>query len=283
MLPAIVRAERGTLVAVLLGCIVYAFGVMAFTVPFRFPDAGVTGVGVLLDYAVGIPFSLVVGVANVVLIAWAWRELSLRLVLWTIFAVALLTLLFQLMKDIPHPPTDQKLLIALIGGAIKGFGCGIVLREGASTGGLDVVILYLRNRYGLEVGKFNFYINMCIILGSSFVVGVENAMFGLVMVYTTSLMMGGTISSFDRRSLIYVITKDPDSVVHFVNAELRRGTTIIDARGGYSGEERPIVMCLLTRRQSVDLKRFLSEHQPKAFMVVSDAAEVVGRGFKSWQ
>lgn len=283
MLPAIVRAERETFIAVVVGAIIYAFGIMSFTVPFRFPDSGVTGIAVVANYAFGISLPLLVGIANVVLLAWAWRELSTRLVLWTIFSVALMTVLMRLMEDVPFVHTDQKLLIALIGGAIKGYGGGIVLRTGASMGGLDIVVLYLRNRYGLEVGKYSFYINMCIILGSSFVVGVENAMFGLVMVYTSSLMIDSTMSSFDRRSLIYVITKEPDPVVRFVTSELVRGATVIDAHGGYSGEERPIVMCLLTRRQSVDLKRFLSEHQPKAFMVVSDAAEVVGRGFKPWR
>lgn len=282
MLPKLLQAEKSTFVAVVVGAFVYTFGVMSFTIPFRFPDSGVTGIAVLLNYSFGVSLPLLVGIANVILLAWAWRELSVRLVLWTIFSVGLITTLMQLMQNIPYPPTDQKLLIALIGGAIKGFGGGIVLRTGASMGGLDIVILYLRKKYGVEVGKYNFYINMLIIMGSAFVVGIENAMLGLAMVYTSSLMMDSAISSFDRRSLIYVITKDPGPVVEFVTSELVRGSTIIDAHGGYSGEERPMVMCILTRRQVVELKRFLSEHQPKAFMVVSDATEVVGRGFKPW-
>ena len=283
MLPAIAREERSTLFAVLMGTFIYAFGIVSFTVPFRFPDSGVTGIAVLINYAFGVPLSLIVAVANVALIAWAWRELSLRLVMWTVFSVCLFTVLLQLMGNISFAFTDQKLLIALIGGAIKGYGGGIVLRSGASMGGLDIVVLYPRNRYGLEVGKYSFYINLCILLGSIPIVGVENAMFGLVMVYTSSLTIDSTLSSFDSRRLIYVITADPEPVVGFVTSELQRGATILDAQGGYSGEERPVVMCLLTRRQSVELKRFLSEHQPRAFMVVSDAAEVVGRGFKAWR
>ena len=283
ILPAVVREERSTLFAVLLGTFIYALGIMSFTVPFRFPDSGVTGIAVLINYAFGVSLPMVVAIANVLLIAWAWRELSPRLVMWTIFSVILLTILLQVMGDMPFAHTDQKLLIALIGGAIKGYGGGIVLRSGASLGGLDIVVLYLRNRYGLEVGKYSFYINLCILLGSITIVGVENAMFGLVMVYTSSLTIDSTLSSFDSRRLIYVVTVDTEPVVRFITSELQRGATILDAQGGYSGEERPVVMCLLTRRQSVDLKRFLSEHQPKAFMVVSDAAEVVGRGFKAWR
>lgn len=283
MLPHVAKAEWSTLLAVVTGSLCYTLGVMVFTVPFRFPDSGVTGIAVLLNYQFGLSLPLLVGIANVVLLVWAWRELSLRVVLWTIFSVGLITLLMRVMEGMPYPDTDQRLLIALFGGAIKGYGGGIVLRTGASMGGLDIVILYLQKKYGIEVGKYNFYINMCIIGASSLVVGVENAMFGLVGIYASSLMIDNTISSFDRRRLIFVVTRDPEPIVHYITTEIARGATIIDAHGGYSRETRPMVMCLLTRRQSVDLKRFLGENQPQAFMVISDASEVVGRGFKPWR
>ncbi len=269
--------------AIVAGSIIYAYGVMAFTIPFRFPDAGVTGIAALLNYTMGIPLPVVVGVANLALLAWAWRGLSPRVALWTAFSVILLTILMRLMDDIPFAHTDQRLLIALIGGAIKGYGIGLVFRAGVTLGGLDMIVLYLQKKYGIEVGKYSFYINMCIIGASAYFVGVENAMLGLVGVYASSLTIDNTISSFDRRRLIFVVTKHPDPVVRHVTTELGRGATILDAHGGYSGETRPVVMCLLTRRQAVELRRFLAENQPNAFMVVSEASEVVGRGFKPWR
>lgn len=282
-LPVLFKEEWSTLISVVIGTFIYSVGVMAFTVPFRFPDSGVTGIAVLVNYTLGVPLSLVVAVANIVLLAWAWRELSLRVMLWTIFGVTLVTILMSVFHDIPFAHTDQKLLIALIGGAIKGFGGGLVLRSGASLGGLDIVVLYLQKKYGIEVGKYSFYINMVIIGIGSFIVGIENAMLGLVSVYAASVGIDNVVSSFDRRRLVFVVTKDPSPAVGFVTSELRRGATLIDAHGGYSGEDRPMVMCLLTRRQSVDLKRFLAENDPNAFMVISDASEVVGRGFKPWR
>lgn len=279
----IARAEWDTFVAVVAGSAIYVVGVMVFTVPFRFPDSGVTGIAVLVNYSMGMSIALIVGCTNVALLAWAWRELSPRLTLWTIFGVILTTLLMELSVDIPYPQTDQKLLIAVIGGAIKGFGGGLVLRKGASLGGLDIVVLYLQKKYGIEVGKYNFYINLAILGIASFIVGIENAMLGLVGVYASSVAIDNVISSFDRRRHVFVITKDLQPVVRFITHELGRGSTIIEAQGGYSGEERPILMCLLTRRQSVDLKRFLAENQPRAFMVVSEASEVLGKGFKTWR
>jgi uncharacterized membrane-anchored protein YitT (DUF2179 family) len=282
MTPIVIRAEWKTFLAVIFGSSIYTLGVMSFTVPFRFPDSGVTGIAMLINYTLGVSLPLMVAVANIVLLVWAWKELSIRLVLWTIFSVALITVLMKLMENMPFAHTDQKLLIALIGGAIKGYGGGIVLHTGASMGGLDIVSLYIQKKYGVEIGKFNFYINMCVIGASAFVVGPENAMLGLVAVYSSSLTIDNTMSSFDKRRLVLVVTVDPCPVLDYVTTELGRGVTKIESHGGYSGDDRPTLMCVLTRRQTVDLKRFLAKNQPRAFMVVSEAREVVGKGFKSW-
>lgn len=282
---ALLKAERGSIVAMLVGCLIYTFGVMTFIIPFRFPDSGVTGIAALLQYQIGIPLPYTVAAANVLLLVWAWKELSPRVFFSTIFCVALITMLMRLMDGMTLIQTDQKLLVALIGGAIKGYGGAITLRQGLSMGGTDIVVLYLQKKYGIEVGKYTFYINMCILAASIFVVGIENAMFGLVAIYASSVAIDETVSKFDRRRQILVVTKNPGTVVEFIIRTMQSGATVIDAHGGYSGEDRPIVMCLLTRRQSVDLRRFIAdaEDQKGAFMVVADASEVVGRGFKSWK
>jgi uncharacterized membrane-anchored protein YitT (DUF2179 family) len=283
VLQVVAKAEWRTLIAVVSGSAIFSFGVMSFTVPFRLPDSGVTGIAVLLNYQFGLSLPLVVALANIALLAWGWRELPTRVVLWTIFGVMLITLLMRLMADLPFAHTDQKLLIALMGGVIKGYGSGLVFRAGGSLGGLDIIVLYLQKRYGVEIGKYSFYFNMCILGASALVVGVENAMLGLVGVYSASLAIDNTVSSFDRRKLVFVIAKDTQAVIDYISTVLRRGSTVLDAYGGYSGMDRLVVMCLLTRRQSVDLKHFLAQTQRGAFMVVSDAGEVVGRGFKPWK
>jgi uncharacterized membrane-anchored protein YitT (DUF2179 family) len=104
-----------------------------------------------------------------------------------------------------------------------------------------------------------------------------------VAVFASSFMTDSTLSSFDKRRLVMVITKDPEPVLRFIMSELDRGATVIESHGGYSGEDRPTVMCVLTRRQSVDLKRFVGEQQPHSFVIIADAKEVVGKGFKPWK
>ena len=281
-LAALLRAERSSIVAAVMGCSIYTFGVMAFTVPYRFPDAGVTGIAILINYQFGISLPAVIAVANILLLVWAWRELSPRIMIWTIIGVGFITLLMHLMEGISIVDTDQKLLIALISGAIKGYGGALTLRQGLSMGGTDIVILYLQKKYGIELGKYSFYINMCVLGASTFVVGVENVMFGLVSLYASSVAIDNTITAFDKRRQVFVITRNPQVIVDYLITAMQSGATVIDAHGGYSREDRPIVMCILTRRQAVELRRFLAANHKDAFMVVADASEVVGRGFKAW-
>ncbi len=284
MLYLMASAEWPTLAISVLGCMMYVVGVVGFTIPYRFPDSGVTGLAVLASYIWGTSPALIVALANVVLLVWGWKQLSPRLVMWTVFNVALITIAMKLLDGATFfPKIEERLLVAMIGGAIKGFGGGMVLRSGASMGGLDIITLALRKRYGVEVGRYSFYINLVILTIASFVVGIENALFGLVGVYASSVVTDNVLNSFDRRRLVFIITRDPEPAVDFIIKELNRGVTMLDSCGGYTREDQPTLMCLLSRRQVVDLKRFLGENDPRAFMVVSEASEVLGRGFKDWK
>ena len=284
MLYLMANAEAPTLAVCILGCLLYVIGVVGFTIPYRFPDSGVTGLAVLASYVWGTSPALIVAIANVVLLAWGWKFLSRRLVMWTVFNVALITVAMKLLDGASFFPTlEDRLLVAMIGGAIKGFGGGMVFRSGASMGGLDIITLALRKRYGVEVGRYSFYINLVILTFASFVVGIENALFGLVGVYASSVVTDNVLTSFDRRRLVFIVTRNPEPAVEFIIKELNRGVTMLDSCGGYTREDQPTLMCLLSRRQVVDLKRFLGENDPRAFMVVSEATEVLGRGFKDWK
>ena len=288
MLYLMANAEAPTLAVCILGCLLYVIGVVGFTIPYRFPDSGVTGLAVLASYVWGTSPALIVALANVALLAWGWKFLSPRLVMWTVFNIILITIALKLFVGadfFPNVPDiiEDRLLVAMIGGAIKGLGGGMVFRSGASMGGLDIITLALRKRYGVEVGRYSLYINLVILTIASFVVGIENALFGLVGVYASSVVTDNVLNSFDRRRLVFIITRDPEPAVDFIIKELNRGVTMLDSCGGYTREDQPTLMCLLSRRQVVDLKRFLGENDPRAFMVVSEATEVLGRGFKDWK
>lgn len=174
-------------------------------------------------------------------------------------------------------------LVAIAGGIIKGVGGGLIFRTGVSGGGMDIVIAVLRKRYGIEVGRYSFYINMVILGVSMGIVGLEKMLYGFVASYVSGQTMDSVLSSFDKRRLVLIMAKDTKPVVKYISDELHRGSTVLYGEGGFSGEERPTIMCLLTPRQTMVLKRYLAKNQPRSFMVVSEASEVLGNGFKHWK
>lgn len=277
------RKELPTFALMTFGTLIVAFGIMSLTIPYRLPDSGVSGIAVLTNYAFGISPAWVVGVANIILLAWGMKELSVRFVGWTVYAVTLLTALLKLFEGIPYPHLDELLLVAILAGAVKGLGGGLVLRSGSSLGGTDILVVALRKRYGIEVGRFTFYINLVILGVSVFIVGLEGAIYGLVSIFVNGVVLDNVLRSFDRRRQVFVISNHPKEIADFITGELHRGVTILHGEGGFTHEDRPALLCVLTPRQTMDLKRFLSVNDPKAFMIVSDASEVLGRGFKSWK
>jgi len=226
-----IRQEFPTFALMTFGTIIVAFGIMALTVPYRFPDSGASGIAVLSSYAFGISPAWVVGIANLILLAWGIRELSPRFIGWTFYAVILLTFLLKLFEGIPYPHLDERLLVAILAGAVKGLGSGLVLRSGSSLGGTDIIVVALRKRYGVEVGQFTFYINLVILGVSIFIVGLEGAIYGLVSIFANALVTDNVLRSFDRRRQVIVISNIPDETGEFIMSELRRGVTFPHGEG----------------------------------------------------
>lgn len=278
-----IRKEWRSFLGVTLGVAIQSFAVVLFVLPNRFPDLGVSGIAVLSNYVFGISPSWVILVLNALLMMWAWKELSPRFVLWTAWAVVLTALLLKLFEFIPIPVIEDKFMAATVSGVVRGFGGGLVFLVGGSTGGLDIPAVSVQKRYGVEIGQFSISINMAILALSFFVVGLDATIYGAASLYIYGLVLDSTTRSFDRRKQAFVVTSIPETVSRYVNHTLERGTTHIRATGGYSGQERTIVITFLEPKEVVQLKRYLAVNDPGAFMSVSDAAEVLGKGFKSWK
>ncbi|HOU32142.1 MAG TPA: YitT family protein [Synergistaceae bacterium] len=278
-----IRREWRDLVPITLGAIVVSVSYMAFLLPNRFPASGLNGLAVLSTYVWDISPSWIVGLGNALLLVFAWKALSPSFVIKTIYAVGLMTVLLKVFQGMPYPHLEERLLVALLAGILNGIGGGLVFRHGGCLGGTDVLVMVLRDRFGIEVGTFSFLLSSSVFVVALPVVGLANVIYGGVVLYVTGLAIDGVLRSFDRRSQVILITAIPTQVAEFVMKELHRGVTRIAGVGAYTGQERPILLCYLGPRQVVELRRFLAAHDPKSFMALSEAAEVRGRGFKSWK
>ena len=172
---------------------------------------------------------------------------------------------------------------ALLAGAVGGVGFGMLFRVGASSGGTDVIVMVARKRWGVDIGSMSFYINVVILFASFVVVDIEKILMGGLLLYVETVTIDRVLKSFDRRSQVLIISKRTPDIADFILNELDRSATIIPAKGAYSDRPHDMLLVVLTRRQTVDLRQYIAEIDPEAFLIFSDVTEVVGLGFKNWE
>ena len=279
---ALICTEWQAVTVVILASTLQAFAVNYFTLHYHFPDLGVSGIAVLTNYVFGISPSWVILIGNLALAFWARKDLNLHFLGLTLTAVFTFSTMLSVFALYPLPLPDDKFMATVITGLIKGFSLGLMLKVGGSSGGTDIIGVTLRKRYGIEFGQVSMAINFVLLGLSIGVVGLEAVVYGAVGLYVNGVTVDSVNHSFDRRKQAIIITNIPDEVSHFIN-EHGRGVTRFEGRGGYTGQERPVLLTLLSPGQVVQLKRFLREHDENAFVSICDASEVLGKGFKSWR
>ncbi|MDO4785729.1 MAG: YitT family protein [Fretibacterium sp.] len=281
-LPGLLRREWRAVLAVLTANVVFAFAVSYFTLPYRFPDLGISGLAVLSNYVFGISPSWIIFIGNVLLIFWGRRSLNLRFLVLTFSSIVIFSLFIPIFRDIPLDLPRDKFMATVITGLLKGVAIGMLFNIGGSSGGLDIVAMVLRRRHGIEVGRFFIFVNFFILALSVGVVGLEPVVYGAVGLYVFGITLDSVTRSFDKRKQAFIITNVPDEVCRFITAK-GKGVTRLEGHGAYTGQPRPVLISLLEPRQVVQLKAFLKEKDPRAFVSICDATEVLGQGFKSWK
>lgn len=281
-LITIIKTEWKAAAIIITASSLQAFAVRYFTLHYRFPDLGVSGIAVLTNYMFGISPNWVILTGNILLVLWAWRDLNIRFLSLTLTAIITFSTMLSVFSLYPLPLPEDKFMATVITGLLKGTAAGLMFNVGGSGGGTDIVAVALRRRYGLEVGRFSIFINFFILGLSIGIVGLEAVVYGAAGLYVNGITVDSVTRSFDKRKQALIITNIPDEVSRFIN-EHGKGVTRLEGIGGYTHQPRPVLLTLLEPRQVVLLKHFLKEKDEKAFVSICDASEVLGRGFKSWR
>ena len=268
---------------ILVGNLLVAFSVVGFIIPNDILSGGVAGIAVglqpifpWLDKAIFISF------ANVVLFllgaVFLGKEFARGTVLSTIFYTIELNLLNVVLADVTF--TSNEILASIYTGIFVGTGIGLVVRANSSTGGVDIIALLMDKWFHFPV-----HIGILIIDASIIILGIsthsiEKAMVGLISVYATSLFIDKVVSIGGQKTKSVMIISDKyQEIMKMIMEDLDRGTTILHGQGGYSGQNREVVMCVVENKQYPLLNQKIREIDERAFMVVQDAHEVIGTGF----
>ncbi len=283
ILPTAARSALDYLV-ITVGVVIFNLSLDWFLIPNRIAAGGLSGVAVLLNARLGWPVGPVFLALNVPLFLAGWRFLGGgAFVTRTLYATALVGALVDPMAALAQPLTHDAVLATVYGGLLGGFGIGLVYRYRGSTGGTDIIAL-LTNRFtGISVGLGQLLADGVIVLASGIVLNLQLALYALIAIYLSTKVLDGVLEGFSNMRLAHIISDNPEPIISAVLFKLNRGATILEGRGAYTKQERQIVLVAITQREISQLKEIVAEVDPEAFIIIGNAAEVLGHGFKQQQ
>lgn len=264
---------------ILLGCLLGAAAYPWFLVPNHIAPGGVTGLATVLNYLFGWPVGTVSLLLNVPLFLIGYRSMGRTFAVRSLGATVVFSLLIDLLP-LQHM-TGDPLLGSLFGGVLLGVGLGFVIKGGATTGGTDMVARVIHQRLPhFSVGAILFLIDCVVVLLAGFKIQAEYALYAFICLYASSKLIDVVMNGLTTEKACFVNSLKGEEIKLAVMEEIGRGATMLDAKGGFSGEPRPVLLCVVSAQELSRLKAIVHRTDPEAFVFISDAHEVLGEGFK---
>ena len=272
------------LLFILMGSAVYAVGVNAFTAPNNIAAGGVTGVATMLHYVFSTPIGLVAFLINVPIVLWAIVDIGYKLVTKTMLAILLSSVLIDLFSHFVPAYRGDHILISLFAGVCEGLGLSLVFIRGATTGGTDLVARLLARRLPhMSMGKLMLAVDGLIVIASGFVFGsVENAMYACIVIVVSTKIIDAILYGTDigTGKLFFVMSPKVRQMGDRVIREMERTVTYLDSKGGYTQEPGETMLCVVRRFELHQLQTIIREEDKHAFVIVGEAGQVTGEGFR---
>ena len=275
-------------VLIFVGSVIEAIALRLFLVPANLASGGVSGIAQLLNHYTGWPIGVMVLLGNLPLFAIGWRYLGGRtFVLRTAFSIIVYSLVVDLIPRFHLIPangiTDDIFLNSLYGAVVAGVGYGLVYRARSTSGGSDILARILNHYRSVSMTQSYLMVDSAVILAAGFVFGWKQALYAIITLYVSGIVSETILEGSGTVRTALIITAQPDHVSMRVLDELECGVTILQGTGAYTGADRPVLYCVITRAEVAQLKAIVQEADPRAFIVIGVAHEALGEGFKSLQ
>ena len=263
----------------IIGVFLYVLAMNMFISPANLYTGGVTGIAQLIiafaSSAFGIQLSLggLIFLLNVPLLYLAWRSIGKRFAVLSILTVVLQSIILELVPMGKF--SDDILLNAVFGGVLIGVGVGMILKIGASTGGTDIVFQYLSMKFNGSFGKYSFAINAIIILIAGLTQGWETALYTIISIYITSVVID-KIHTVHQNLTLYIVTSKEDEMIKSLQQQLYRGITILEGRGAYSKNDKSVLMMVLSSYELYEALAVIKMVDEQAFTNVVRSEMVQG-------
>lgn len=267
-----------------ISTLIMAVGIYFFKFANNFTFGGITGIAVLVTKFLPISSSDFSFVVNILLLIIGWIVLGKSFAEKTAYSTILLSVILSLLERIypmSHPLTNEPLLELIFAILLPALGSAILFNIGASSGGTDVIAMILKKYTNVDIGKGLMISDLIFTLAGFLVFNVKTGLYSLLGLIMRSALIDNFIESFNRSKYFHVVTSNATCICDFIQNDLQRGATIVNATGAFTGDDKYIILTVLSPSQAVKLRNFIKEHDPKAFLLISNTSEIIGKGFHS--
>ncbi len=266
---------------IVAGNAIYAAGVVLFIFPTGLITGGTTGIAIIMNHFAGMQISIFIAVFNVIMFALGLIVLGRKFAISTLISTfsypAMLELIQKTAGDFVL--TDDLLLSALFGGLCIGLALAVVIRVGASTGGMDIPPLILNKTLRIPVSVSMYAFDFVILVGQMLFTQKQNCLYGVVLVIVYTLTLDKLLAAGAARTRVEIVSADPDEIRDRIRRGLDRSVTMLHGRKGYTGDETNVVLCVISPKELYRLEKIVYSVDPDAFVIMTRATSVHGRGF----
>ena len=264
------------------GGMIYSVAVLLFLTENEISPGGLTGIATILNYLFSLPIGTVVFILNIPLLAAGFIKFGGIFIAKTAVATAVMSLTLDISGLFMPKMKIDPILAALFGGLLMGLGISLFMLRGATTGGSDIVAKLINRKFPhLTVGRLMLAADAAVVGLSALVYrNVESALYAVIAIYASSRVMDLILYGADRGKIIYVITDNAKELSDSIMSLINRGVTLLDVTGAYTGTKRQMLMCTVRRNEVAAVCRLATSCDKNAFIIVGEAGEILGEGFK---
>lgn len=269
------------IISILLANLLAAVAIDFFFSQKNFLSGGSTGIGLLVQYMTGIPTGVTVFLLNIPIMIIGYKYLTRQFVNYAAISTIVLSVYLTLFHYLPNPfILKDDMLVAVVGGAINGTSMGTLFRFGTCSGGLDIIAAIMKNEKDISIGNVLMACNAVILAIGSALYGIDKGFYTIISMFVAYRVLDKIELGIGETKQVFVITSKNEEVANIIMQDMNRGVTFLHGEGAYLNNDQDIIFCVLKRAQVAYLKKKLKKIDPRAFITVNDAYEVLGKGFE---
>ena len=265
-----------------MGTVLYGIGVSLFLDPNNLAPGGVTGIAMILNRLTGLSTGTGILLINIPILAAGLWKFGFRFLISTLYATFFSSVFTNIFARFGALTADP-LLASLAGGAVLAAGLALIFRAGATTGGTDIIVKFLRQKYRhLKTGRLFFLLDVLIVTASLLVFDdIDTILYAMLAVVVTSIVFDAVLYGFDEAKLVYIISDHAETIAQRIMDELEAGVTFLRGKGAYSNSPKDVILCVMRNTVAPKAEEIVKQEDPLAFMNNSTATEIYGEGYKN--